>query len=108
SDLSPFWAMCLSVVRAYWSERFRRRPRRSDLAHSPSGGGMAKTVVMHDISEEPGTVICVCGSEGFPRGFGGTARITLIGKSLHAAGLKFHVLHCGPSPLPENTQKSGI
>ena len=32
SDLSPFWAMCLSVVRSYWSEQFKRRPRRSDLA----------------------------------------------------------------------------
>jgi D-aspartate ligase len=36
SDLSPFWAMCLSVVRSYWSERFKRRPRRSDLAQAPA------------------------------------------------------------------------
>lgn len=25
SDLSPFWAMCLSVLRSCWSERFKRR-----------------------------------------------------------------------------------
>ena len=36
SDLSPFWTMCLSVVRSYWSERFKRRPRRSDLAQPPA------------------------------------------------------------------------
>jgi len=28
SDLSPFWAMCLSVLRSWWSERFKRRRAR--------------------------------------------------------------------------------
>ena len=32
SDLSPFWAMCLSVLRSFWSDRFKRlhaeKPRR--------------------------------------------------------------------------------
>jgi predicted ATP-grasp superfamily ATP-dependent carboligase len=33
SDLSPFWAMCLSALRSWWSERFKgRRARRFDLA----------------------------------------------------------------------------
>jgi predicted ATP-grasp superfamily ATP-dependent carboligase len=33
SDLSPFWAMCLLVLRSWWSERFKRRQaRRFDLA----------------------------------------------------------------------------
>jgi len=33
SDLSPFWAMCLSVLRSMWSEQFKRRQGRpSDLA----------------------------------------------------------------------------
>ena len=36
SDLSPFWAMCLSLVRSRWSERFKRRPRRPDLAQAPA------------------------------------------------------------------------
>jgi predicted ATP-grasp superfamily ATP-dependent carboligase len=36
SDLSPFWAMCLSALRSWWSERFKgRRARRFDLAQPP-------------------------------------------------------------------------
>lgn len=53
-------------------------------------------------------VICVCGSEGFPYGFGGTCRITLVGKALRAAGFQFQILHCGPSPLRENTARRGV
>jgi glycosyltransferase involved in cell wall biosynthesis len=63
---------------------------------------------MHGFAETSHTVICVCGSEGYPYGFGGAARITLVGKALQAAGLKFHILHCGPSPLLENTLRRGI
>lgn len=63
---------------------------------------------MHVFAETSHTVICVCGSEGYPYGFGGAARITLVGKALQAAGLKFHILHCGPSPLLENTRTRGI
>ena len=63
---------------------------------------------MHGSAEAPRTAICVCGCEGYPYGFGGTSRITLVGKALQAAGLKFHILHCGPSPLVANTRRRGI
>jgi glycosyltransferase involved in cell wall biosynthesis len=63
---------------------------------------------MHGFAETSQTVICVCGSEGYPYGFGGAARITLVGKAVQAAGLNFHILHCGPSPLLENTRTRGI
>src|ERR1700746_1547924 len=63
---------------------------------------------MHRSAETFPMVICVCGSEGFPYGFGGTSRITLVGKALQAAGLRFHILHSGPSPLRENTEKRGV
>src|SRR5437016_10618858 len=59
-------------------------------------------------TETPCMVLCICGSEGYPHGFGATARITLVGKAVQAAGLKFHILHCGPSPLVENTRMRGI
>src|SRR6202035_819807 len=43
SDLSPFWAMCLSVLGSRWSGRFKRwRARRSDLAQSPAPSGAPK------------------------------------------------------------------
>ena len=41
SDLSPFWAMCLSALRFFWSERFKRHcAGRSDVAqlHAASRG----------------------------------------------------------------------
>ena len=32
SDLAPFWAMCLSILRSWWSERFKgRQAKRFDL-----------------------------------------------------------------------------
>jgi len=65
-------------------------------------------VVMPGGRENLATVLCVCGSEGYPYGFGGTARITLVGKALQAAGLNYRILHCGPSPLVENTERRGV
>jgi len=53
-------------------------------------------------------VLCVCGGFGFPRGAGSTARIVMVGKALQMAGTGFRVLHCGPSPLAVNTQRSGV
>jgi glycosyltransferase involved in cell wall biosynthesis/peptidoglycan/xylan/chitin deacetylase (PgdA/CDA1 family) len=53
-------------------------------------------------------VICVCGGYGFPLGTASAARITIVGKTLQAAGIGFHLLHCGPSPLSINTQRSGV
>jgi predicted ATP-grasp superfamily ATP-dependent carboligase len=47
SDLSPSWAMCLSVLGSCRSERFKRwRARRSDLAQppAPSGAPRAKPI----------------------------------------------------------------
>ena len=52
-------------------------------------------------------VICVCGGIGFPI-IGSAKRIINVGKALQAAGIGFRVLHCGPSPVPSNTQTSGI
>lgn len=65
-------------------------------------------ILMPGSPETPPMVICVCGSEGFPCGFGGTSRITLVGKALQAAGFQFQILHCGPSPLRENTARRGV
>jgi glycosyltransferase involved in cell wall biosynthesis len=53
-------------------------------------------------------VICICGGSGFPLGTASAARITIIGKALQGAALRFRLLHCGPSPVAINTQKSGI
>ena len=53
-------------------------------------------------------VICVCGGFGFPRGSGSSARIIMVGKALQLAGTQFRVLHCGPSPLPVNTESAGV
>ena len=52
-------------------------------------------------------VVCVCGGFGFPLGSASSARIVMIGKTLRSAGVDFHVLHCGPSPVPVNTQPAG-
>jgi len=52
-------------------------------------------------------VICICGGCGFPL-TASAARIINIGKALQAAGFGFRLLHCGPSPVPLNTQKSGV
>ena len=47
-------------------------------------------------------VVCVCGGSGFPFGPGDAPRIINVGKALQAAGVKFRVLHCGPSPIADN------
>jgi len=52
-------------------------------------------------------VICVCGGCGFPL-TATAARIINVGKALQAAGIGFRLLHCGPSPVSLNTQKSGV
>jgi glycosyltransferase involved in cell wall biosynthesis len=53
-------------------------------------------------------VICICGGYGFPLGTASAARITIIGKALQEAGFGFRLLHCGPSPVAINTQRSGV
>ncbi|MCU1275614.1 MAG: hypothetical protein JWO48_3045 [Bryobacterales bacterium] len=52
-------------------------------------------------------VICVCGGHGLPLS-AVEARIVNIGKALQAAGVAFRLLHCGPSPIPLNTRRSGV
>jgi glycosyltransferase involved in cell wall biosynthesis len=65
-------------------------------------------------SSEPGQrlpsqcqVICVCGGLGFPL-TAGASRIVNIGKALRAGGIGLRVLHCGPSPVPRNTERAGV
>jgi len=53
-------------------------------------------------------VVCVCGGFGFPLGSASSARIVMIGRTLLSAGVQFHVLHCGPTPVAVNTQRSGV
>lgn len=53
-------------------------------------------------------VVCICGGSGFPSGVGSSVRITMVGKALQLAGASLRVLHFGPSPLPVNTQASGV
>ena len=36
SDPSPFWAMCLSVLRSFWSDRFKKRHARGSELTRPS------------------------------------------------------------------------
>ncbi len=36
SDLSPFWAMCLSALRSFWSDRLKRRHARGSELTRPS------------------------------------------------------------------------
>lgn len=52
-------------------------------------------------------VVCVCGGCGFPL-TASAARIINVGKALQAGGIDFRLLHCGPSPVPLNTRRSGI
>jgi glycosyltransferase involved in cell wall biosynthesis len=52
--------------------------------------------------------ICICGGYGFPFGTASAARIMMVGKALQEGGIGLHVLHCGPSPVAINTQKSGV
>jgi glycosyltransferase involved in cell wall biosynthesis len=59
-------------------------------------------------AEKPYQVICVCGGYGFPLGNASAARITAIAKTLQLAGLRFLLLHCGPSPDAINTQGAGV
>ena len=60
-----------------------------------------------DPKKAPYQVVCVCGGYGFPLGTASAARITMVGKALQAAGIDFQLLHCGPSPVTINTQRSG-
>jgi len=53
-------------------------------------------------------VVCICGGYGFPLGNASAARIIVVGKALQRAGLEFHLLHCGPSPVPINNRRSGV
>jgi peptidoglycan/xylan/chitin deacetylase (PgdA/CDA1 family)/glycosyltransferase involved in cell wall biosynthesis len=53
-------------------------------------------------------VVCICDGCGFPLGSASAARITVIGNALQEAGFAFRLLHCGPSPLPINTERSGV
>lgn len=53
-------------------------------------------------------VVCVCGGFGFPLGTASASRITNVGKTLLAAGMRFRLLHCGPSPVAVNTERTGI
>ncbi len=52
-------------------------------------------------------VICVCGGIGFPVS-GSSKRIANVGRALMAAGIPYRVLHCGPTPVPLNTRRSGV
>src|SRR5438874_2047871 len=61
-----------------------------------------------DSRNKPYQVVCVCGGHGFPLGTGSGARITMVGKALREAGVGFRLLHCGPSPVAINTQRSGV
>ncbi len=53
-------------------------------------------------------VICVCRGCGFPFGAGDPPRIINVGKALQKAGIKFRVLHCGPSSIAANKATSGV
>jgi glycosyltransferase involved in cell wall biosynthesis len=53
-------------------------------------------------------VVCVCRGCGFPFGAGDPPRIISVGKALQSAGVKFRVLHCGPSPLAANQDTAGV
>ncbi len=53
-------------------------------------------------------MICVCRGCGFPFGAGDPPRIINVGKALQKAGIKFRVLHCGPSPIAANKATAGV
>lgn len=53
-------------------------------------------------------VICICRGCGFPFGAGDPPRIINVGKALQKAGIKFRVLHCGPSPIAANKNTAGV
>ena len=55
----------------------------------------------------PYQAVCVCGGYGFPIS-ASAARIIRVGKMLQEAGIAFHVLHCGPSPIAINKENSGV
>ena len=52
-------------------------------------------------------VVCVCGGYGFPIS-ASAARIIMVGRALQEAGIGLQVLHCGPSPITINDQRSGV
>ena len=53
-------------------------------------------------------MICICRGSGFPFGAGDAPRIINVGKALQKAGIKFRVLHCGPSPIGANQATAGV
>jgi glycosyltransferase involved in cell wall biosynthesis len=53
-------------------------------------------------------VICVVAGSGFPLGAMDAPRIINVGKALQKAGIKFRVLHCGPSPISANMNSVGV
>ena len=53
-------------------------------------------------------VVCICGGYGYPCGTASAARITMVGRTLQKAGHRFHLLHCGPSPVDSNHASKGI
>jgi glycosyltransferase involved in cell wall biosynthesis len=59
-------------------------------------------------SVEAFEVVCVCGGYGFPLGNASASRIATVGKTLQTTGVPFSLLHCGPSPDPINTSRSGV
>jgi glycosyltransferase involved in cell wall biosynthesis len=59
-------------------------------------------------SVEAYQVVCVCGGYGFPLGNASASRIATVGKTLQTTGVPFSLLHCGPSPDPINTNRSGV
>ena len=56
----------------------------------------------------PYEVVCICLGVGLPHGIAATPRVIMVGQALLLAGIRFRVLHCGPSPLAVNTQRSGV
>src|SRR5437588_7786947 len=66
-----------------------------------------KQMIESDPTSPVHQIVCICGGYGFPIS-AAAARITMVGKAVQQAGIGLHVLHCGPSPVAINTQKSGI
>lgn len=53
-------------------------------------------------------VVCICGGYGFPFGTASGARVAMVGRALLEAGTSFRLIHCGPSPVDLNRQRSGV
>lgn len=55
----------------------------------------------------PHQVVCVLRGSGFPHGAADAPRIINVGKALLSTGIRFRVLHCGPSIIDANREASG-